>query len=158
MHNENTAHAGKWKNQVCNVCGTPFYINIEWAHPPHECEFCRVRRIDKKTTKLMGYIRKLRAKNISKMTEEENLHSKEIAAIKSEYSRLAELHENNEREIFEGLIGNKTVRRILILQAREARISRGTSGGKRHSINYGQHKAQSVTGFVQGGSPGLRKK
>lgn len=143
----------KWIKIKCPECesGT-IYILPTWKNTPRYCDLCKARRVDKKERGLRLYIRDMR--NKKNLTEEDRKELIFISEIEKRLDLLKKIHGENEREIFEELIKIKKVRSILFQWNRNLIKSRSH---KRSSFNYRGEGSKKVTGFVQGGSPGLKK-
>lgn len=158
MNNE-LAKNKSWDKRVCTQCGGSFFVLPEWDRPPRSCETCRVKKINNKQEKLTAYFRSVKKKagKKLKLNKEEQQELKEIEKIEKRLAYLNHLYWGDERQVFEELALLKRVRVILLKKDKEARKGEALKRNKRHKANLGLEKGSQFTGFVQGGSPGLKK-
>lgn len=144
----------QWIKLKCNECRSgAIYVLPSWKNTPRYCDFCKARRVDKKERALRSYFKNLR--NKKRLTEEDQKELLEIVKIEEKLEQLKKIYGDNERIVFEELILIKKVREILFNWDKQLRKSR--AGGRRHKCNFGADKGNKFNGFVQGGSPGLKK-
>ena len=144
----------QWINLKCRECadGT-IHILSSWTNTPRYCVFCKARRVDKKERALRVYFKNLRDKK--KLHQEDQDELIYIADIEEKLDKLKIKYGNDECLIFEELIRIKKVRDILF--SWDKHLHKSKAGSKRHKTDTGFSLNKNFTGFVQGGSPGLKR-
>ncbi|MCZ8015161.1 MAG: hypothetical protein O9274_05640 [Limnobacter sp.] len=142
----------RWLEKTCDKCGEPVFFMESWSTIPKFCTLCRLKKIENIPRLLRQCLqRKIQIKGNFKTSELQQFRAKrqEEHAIAKQALHLA-LHENS--DLVEVCIANKDLRDLVF------RLHKADLLEHKTTEKFEQPLPLHIGRFLQGGSPGLKKR